>query len=109
MAFAVLLTEGAERDLEDIYRYIAASDSVGDADRVLDALETAALSLSELPERGNVPKELRSLGLREYRELHWKPYRLIYRIDDRRVIIHCIADGRRDMQTVLQRRLLLDR
>ena len=61
MAFAVLLTEGAERDLEDIYRYIAASDSVGDADRVLDALETAALSLSELPERGNVPKELRSL------------------------------------------------
>jgi toxin ParE1/3/4 len=109
MAYAVALTEDAERDLEDIYRYIAGSDSVANADRVLDALEAAALTLVELPERGNVPKELRSLGLKEYRELHWKPYRLIYRIDDRRVIVYCVADGRRDMQTLLQRRLLLDR
>jgi toxin ParE1/3/4 len=109
MAFAVVMTEGAERDLEEIYHHIAASDSIENADRVLDALEAAALTLAELPERGNVPKELRSLGLQEYRELHWKPYRLIYRIEERRVIVHCIADGRRDMQTVLQRRLLLDR
>jgi toxin ParE1/3/4 len=109
MVFAVLLGEGAEPDLEDIHRYIVASDSVGNANRVLDALETTALILAEFPERGNMPKELRSLGLSEYGEIHWKPYRLIYRIEDRRVTTFCIADGRRDMQALLLRRLLLDR
>ena len=33
-------------------------------------------------------------------------YRLIYRITGSQVIIYLIADGRRDMQSVLARRLL---
>jgi toxin ParE1/3/4 len=52
------------------------------------------------------PKELSSLGNREYREIHFKPYRIIYRIVDEYVYIYLITDGRRDMQTLLNRRLL---
>jgi toxin ParE1/3/4 len=46
------------------------------------------------------------LGIREYRETFFKPYRAIYRIVERRMIVFVVADGRRDMQTLLARRLL---
>jgi toxin ParE1/3/4 len=63
-------------------------------------------SLSRFPERGSHPKELLSLGIKEYRQTFFKPYRLVYRITDRKVTIYLIVDGRRDMQAVLARRLL---
>jgi toxin ParE1/3/4 len=105
MPFEVLLSEQAERDIEDIYRYIAEHDDVRKADRVLAALEKSCHALADFPERGNVPKELRPLGITEFREAHYKPYRVIYRIFGVRVIVYCVLDGRRDIQSLLQRRL----
>jgi len=106
VAFTVLLTEDAVGDLSDIYTYISKHDSPKKAEYVLDRIEKKFVSLSELPERGVYPKELLSLGIRDYREIFFKPYRIIYRIDNINVYIHLIADGRRDMQTLLQRRML---
>jgi toxin ParE1/3/4 len=62
--------------------------------------------LSESPERGAYPKELLALGIRDYREIFFKPYRILYRVLDKNVYVLLIADGRRDMQSLLQRRLL---
>jgi toxin ParE1/3/4 len=105
-AYAVLLTQGAERDLESIYDYIAESDCVANANHVLDQLVDVVESLARFPERGNFPKELISLGIREYRQTSFKPYRVIYRIVEAKMFIYLIADGRRDMQSLLTRRLL---
>jgi toxin ParE1/3/4 len=63
-------------------------------------------NLAELTDRGSYPRELAALGIHDYREIFFKPYRIIYRISGRFVYIFLIADGRRDMQTLLQRRLL---
>lgn len=106
MTFEVFLTDSAARDLEELYHHIAAHDAPNKADHVLNKIEEITSRLSELPERGHVPAELRALGIRDYREVFFKPYRIIYRIFDNRVIIYCVADGRRDMQSFLQRRLL---
>ena len=38
MQYDVLITEGAERDLDEIYGYIAEFDSLSNADYVLDQL-----------------------------------------------------------------------
>jgi toxin ParE1/3/4 len=46
------------------------------------------------------------LGIRDYREVFFKPYRVIYRVMGDTVYVLLIVDGRRDMQTLLQRRLL---
>ncbi len=104
--FEILLTEGAEQDLESIYDYIAEFDCVANANYVLDELMAVVRSLSKYPERGSCPKELVSLGIKEYRQTFFKPYRVIYRVTGSQVIIYLIADGRRDMQSVLTRRLL---
>lgn len=68
--------------------------------------EKAFSMLSEFPERGACPKELVALGIREYCEIFFKPYRIIYRVIDKNIYVFSIVDGRRDMQTLLQRRLL---
>jgi toxin ParE1/3/4 len=102
----VRIIEDAERDLIDIYTYVAAGDSAEKAKYVLDHLEMLCESLAELPERGHVPPELRRIGVTAYREVHFKPYRVIYQLIGRDVLVHCVLDGRRDMQSLLERRLL---
>jgi toxin ParE1/3/4 len=106
MSCAVLLTADAARDLENIYQYIVVHDAPGKADHILTKIEKAFSSLSEYPERGVYPKELLALGIRDYREIFFKPYRVIYRVTGDVVHVLLIADGRRDMQTLLQQRLL---
>ena len=41
-----------------------------------------------------------------YREVFFKPFRIIYRVSDAKVFVLLVADGRRDMRALLQRRLL---
>lgn len=106
MPFEVLMTEDATRDLEEIYDYIAQHDTQNRADHVLENIEEALVSLSESPMRGVYPPELVELGIREYREIFFKPYRIIYRIMKTSVYVLLVVDGRRDMQTLLSRRLL---
>ncbi len=103
--FDVLLTNDAARDLEDIYNFIALHDSPQTADYVLSRIEEVFSSLSEFPERGVYPNELLALGIREYREIFFKPYRIVYRVMTNIVYVLLIVDGRRDMQSILQRRL----
>lgn len=73
---------------------------------MLDHLLKASDSLADFPERGSQPRELLRLGIREYRQTSFKPYRMIYRIIGKTVYIYLIADGRRNMQALLERRLL---
>jgi toxin ParE1/3/4 len=106
VAFEVVLTEDAERDLDDIFTYIVQNDSPRNAEHVLGRILDIADSLTVEPTRGSSPKELLELGDREYRQIFFKPYRLIYRVVEQQVVIYLIADGRRDLQSLLARRLL---
>jgi toxin ParE1/3/4 len=106
MSYQVFLTRDAVRDLEELDEYLAASDSDEKADYVLNKIEAALQRLSESPERGSRPRELLALGVGEYHQVFFKPYRIIYTIRGKRVCVLLIADGRRDMESLLQRRLL---
>ncbi len=106
MPLPVLLTDHAARDLDELYDYITLHDSPQRADYVLEQIEKAFSKLSKFPERGAYPKELLALGIREYRQIFFKPYRIIYRVIRRNVYVLLITDGRRDIQRLLQRRLL---
>lgn len=106
MRYKVLLTAGAESDLEALHTYIAEHDAPSRADYVLDKLMEVAEGLATFPERGSYPPELSALGIREYRQSFFKPYRVIYRMIGKQVIIYVITDGRRDMKSLLARRLL---
>ena len=75
--YEILLTQGAEQDLESIHDYVAEFDSVANANHVPDRLMKAVDGLTQFPERGSYPKELVALGIKEYRQTAFKPYRVI--------------------------------
>ncbi len=106
MSYTVHLTQDAANDLETIYDYIFDHDSPTKADYVIGEIEKKFGKLSVFPERGAFPAELLSLGVVEYREVYFKPYRIIYRIVNNKVYVMLIADGRRNLQNLLLRRLL---
>ena len=106
MPFAVHVTDAAARDLEKIGDYIAGQDGPRRAQNVLNRIEQTVQALSELPARGSYPGELLDFGIRKYREVFLKPYGIIYRVKEEEVYVLVIADGRRDMRALLERRLL---
>ncbi len=104
--YDVMFDHDAEDDLFDIYAFVAMNDSVERADRLFAALRRTCLKLRRLPLRGKIPTELFEIGVTEFRELKYKPYRVIYSLESTTVYVHCVLDGRRDIQTILQERLL---
>jgi toxin ParE1/3/4 len=106
MRFTVYLVADAERDLLEIYRYVARNDSVEKAERLLDHLEKTILKLETMPFRGHIPPELERIGVFEFREIFYESYRIIYQVLKAKVYVHCVLDGRRDLQDLLQKRVL---
>ena len=70
------LTDGAADDFEEIVDYFSRQDAPGRREHVLERIWQAFQSLSAFPEHGSYPRELLDLGVREYRQLLFKPYRL---------------------------------
>lgn len=106
MKHQVRLTRDAAADLEEIGEFLFQREGPLRADQILERLEKLVAGLSRLPGRGKVPPELERLGVTDYRQLVSEPWRIIYRVDGREVHVMLIVDGRRDMQSLLLRRLL---
>ena len=106
MNYKLLIDPLSKKDILEIYNYAAINDSAEKAKKLLENLEETYLKLEKLPERGHIPEELRGTGIKRFLEIHYKPYRIIYEIIDNIVYLHCVLDGRRNMQELLSSRLL---
>lgn len=106
MKYQVHIIGDAEDDLYEIFQHVAHNDSLSRAEKLLDKLEESCLSLAEFAARGHVPPELKRVAVFDYLEILCKPYRIIYQISADRVYVHCVLDGRRDLEELLRYRLL---
>jgi toxin ParE1/3/4 len=106
VSFEIFLAIDAERDIIDIYEYIYYNDTPEKADYVYRKLKEKINNLSTHPERGHPPKEFEKIGIKEYLEIYFKPYRIIYQIVNKEISVHCVLDGRRDLEDLLHKRLL---
>ena len=106
MNYQVKILEQAEQDLFDIYYYIAYHDDKEKALNLLNKLEESCLSLDNMPQRGVIPQELSKIGVLDYLQIICFNYRILYLIDNDQVFIYAVLDGRRDMQQLLEQRLL---
>jgi toxin ParE1/3/4 len=88
----VAWAESARAALDEVIAYIA-QDSRQAAMQVLDAALQAAASLSTLSERGRVVPELNDPNIRETFVFR---YRLMYRVEDSRVLVVAFLHGSRD-------------
>lgn len=103
--FDVRWAEPAVRDLEGIARFIAERSPMN-ASRVLERLRERTRGLASLPERGRVVPELAAFGIHAYREVIARPYRVLYRVRGRSVLVLAVLDGRRDLEDHLLERLV---
>lgn len=99
MTRQVRILRAAERDLEEIYRYLSRDrprTAQTTVERILDGVE----SLSEHADRGSKPKDdrLRALG---YRYLVHTPYLIFYKILPRQVRVYRVLHGRRKYEPCL--------
>ena len=103
--YKIIWTHVAEKDLKNIIEYIS-TDSPQNALKILKNIKRKASDLYTLPERGRIVPELQDQGILQYRELVITPWRLIYRIAERKIIVLSVIDSRRNIEDILLNRLI---
>ena len=103
----VVWTEVAARDYESILAYVAVHSGVRVAARLDARLQRRIAALDTTPARCRIVPELRAEGLDIYRELIVHPYRIMFRLRGKDVVLLAVVDGRRDLQELLIERALL--
>jgi toxin ParE1/3/4 len=106
MKHVVVILPEAKEDIIDIYLYCAEHNSIARANTLLDGLEEKCASLSNNPGCGHTVPELKRVYVESFREVHFKPYRIIYQVSNEKVYVHAILDGRRELQELLERRII---
>ncbi|MBU0964784.1 MAG: type II toxin-antitoxin system RelE/ParE family toxin [Proteobacteria bacterium] len=95
----------AEEDLKNIILYIA-EDSPTNARNIFEKIKETASSLTHLPERGRIVPELQDQGIFLYRELILAPWRIVYRVSDKKVYVLSVIDSRQNVEDILLKRLI---
>lgn len=102
--YDVVWSNIAENDLKNIVEYIA-DDSPLNASRIFKRIKQKASSLYTSPERGRIVPEFRDQGILQIRELAISPWRILYRISGKRVLVLSVLDSRRNIEDILLQRL----
>jgi toxin ParE1/3/4 len=106
MSRTVLLTDGAARDLDELYAIAYDRDGPAGADRFLDRIQVVFDRLASRAEVGAPLPELARFGMVEHRQLRVEDDRIVFRVRDDEVLIAAIAERGRSLQSLLERRLL---
>jgi len=102
----VYFLPGAEEDLRDLRRYILRAFGDTAWQESYRKIKASVRLLRETPEAGTVPEELIDLQFDHYRQLVSGRNRILYEIREDALYIHIVCDDRRDMRSLLGRRLV---
>ena len=102
--YNVIWMPAAEGDLAAIQDFIG-QDRPAVAQGIVESLRVKASTLTTYPLRGRCVPELQGRTGHSYRELICPPWRLIYRVHARVVIVLGVIDSRRKIEDVLRERL----
>ena len=113
MKQTIFFLQSAEDDLLELRSYLIKEFNqkawFSSYQKIKKAIETLTL----FPLRGAIVEELVSLGLNEYRQILVDMNRIIYEIkiisaDIQYIYIHLICDVRKDLSSLLKKRLLAE-
>ena len=95
--FQVEISRRAERDIDEIWTFIA-EDNLNAADRLVLQLEKQLRTLERFPERSPLIPENELLGAR-YRHLIYGKYRTVFRVSGKTVYVVRVIHGARLLDT----------
>lgn len=103
--FEVLWTKSAKNDLEIIIEYIKL-DSVSIVKEIFNDIKKECENLYYFTQRKRVVPELQQIGIFKYREIIYKRWRVIFKIENEKVYILLVADSSRNLEDILFQRLM---
>ena len=103
--FKVTWTKKAEYDLESIIEHIKI-DSIEIAKSIFFEIKKESESLYYYPQRKRIVPELEHIGILKYREIIYKRWRIVFKIDNEKVYILLVADSRQNLEDILFQRLI---
>ena len=103
--FKVIWTKNAEFDLESIIEYIKI-DSIYVAKEIFFEIKHETNKLHTLPQRKRIVPEFQQIGITKYREIIYKRWRIVYKIDDEKVYVLIVVDSSRNLEDILFQRLI---
>lgn len=103
--YDIVWADVAENDLKGIIEYIA-TDTPANVLNTLKKIKQNASGLYSFPERGRIVPELQDQNILLYRELIIPPWRIIYRMSDRKVYVLSVLDARQNVEDILLKRLI---
>jgi toxin ParE1/3/4 len=106
MSFQVVFLNSAKLDLQELKAYITKNFGQETWQASYGKLKEAVHGLEDFPLKGKVPEEIQSLNLTQYRQVISGMNRVIYEIRQQTVFIHIVCDTRKDMRSLLTKRLL---
>ena len=106
MVYKIQILYSAKQGILEIYNYYNKNVSKIQANSILSKIEEKINSLSHLPYIGHTPIELLRINIKLYQEVHISIYRILYQVIDQQVFIFAVLDSRREIQELLERRLL---
>ena len=103
--FEILWTKSAEYDLELIIQYLKL-DSVSIAKEIFIDIKKECENLYYFHQRKRVLPELQQIGIFKYREIIYKRWRVIFKIENEKVYILLVVDTSRNLEDILFQRLI---
>ncbi|MCL2759420.1 MAG: type II toxin-antitoxin system RelE/ParE family toxin [Treponema sp.] len=96
----------ARDDINEIIEYITLTNEIYTV-KVLDKIEENVEKLKTLPTLYRIVPELEKYGYLIYREIIVDYWRVIYKIENNLVYIMLVIDGRRNLEDILLKTILL--
>lgn len=106
MSVSVVFLDSAEQDLKELKTYLIRHFGKVTWSASYAKIKASVTNLQSFPLMGKVPEELESLNLTQYRQIISGMNRIIYEVRQQTIYIHIVCDTRKDMQSLLTRRLL---
>ncbi len=106
MKYEVVILKSAEQDLQDLRTYLLRQFGRAIWLESYEKIKVVIDNLKTFPFSGAVPEALAQINLAQYRQVLSGKNRIIYEVRQNIVYVHIVADSRRDMKTLLTRRLL---
>ena len=105
MNYKIIWNNYDKNDLNEIIDYIIENAGINTAFNVYNKIKNRAELLKVSPEQGRVVPELKKFT-NKYREIIYKPWRLIYKIEEKIIKVLLVIDGRRNTEDILYEKLI---
>ncbi len=106
MSISVVFLRSAELDLKELKNHIVKNFDKDTWQASYSKIQEAVGTLQTFPLGGRIPEELDKLNLTQYRQVISGMNRIIYEVRQETIYIHIVCDTRKDMKSLLTKRLL---